>query len=231
MLHYKNNPMLNHQILVEGAATVTPLQRHETVADALSVMENEGLKALPVLSNDGIYLGLVFEDDLLNAEPQAPVGDLLYQASPISVQADSHFFTAAKMLVQHNLPFVPVLDADQHFRGTITSQQVLQQYYQLTNTQATGALLVLRVSPHDYSISQLARLVESNDAIITQIYTQLEANTGTMRITMRLNKLELSAIVATFQRYEYTIVYFEGIEAYENELVRNYNHLLSYLHI
>jgi hypothetical protein len=75
----------------------------------------------------------------------------------------------------------------------------------------------------------LARLVESNDALITQINTQIEPETGMLLVTVRLNKTELSAIISTLQRYDYDIVFFAGQEAYENDVMRNYNHLMNYL--
>ena len=80
-----------------------------------------------------------------------------------------------------------------------------------------------------YSFGEISRLVETNDAYITQLNTSSDAETGLLLVTLKVNKLEISDIIATFQRYEYSIRYFIGEEQYENELKYNYDHLMSYL--
>ena len=75
------------------------------------------------------------------------------------------------------------------------------------------------------------RLVETNDAYITQLNTYTEPDTGLVVITLKVNKIEISDIVATFQRYDFVVRYYFGEETYANELKENYNHLLSYLNM
>jgi hypothetical protein len=73
--------------------------------------------------------------------------------------------------------------------------------------------------------------VEANDAQITQLNTSNDPETGTMQVTIRINRPEISDIVATFQRYEYNVKYFFGEELYNNELRDNYENLMNYLKI
>jgi hypothetical protein len=82
-----------------------------------------------------------------------------------------------------------------------------------------------------YSFGEITRLVETNDAYITQCNTSLDTETGLLLVTIKINKLEVSDILSTFQRYEYSIRYFIGEEHYENELRYNYDNLMSYLKV
>ncbi|WP_431218044.1 hypothetical protein ACQ86N_43515 [Puia sp. P3] len=82
-----------------------------------------------------------------------------------------------------------------------------------------------------FSFSEIAKLVETNDAQIIQLNTYKDGTSGNFYITLRINKAEISDIVATFQRYEYQIKYYFGEELYENELRSNYDHLMNYLNI
>ena len=84
---------------------------------------------------------------------------------------------------------------------------------------------------NNYSFSEISRLVETNDAQITQLNTYTDPDTGLMQVTVKINKKEISDIVATFQRYEYSIKYYFGEELYENELRSNYDNLMNYLKI
>jgi hypothetical protein len=73
--------------------------------------------------------------------------------------------------------------------------------------------------------------VESNDAQITQLNSFTDTETGVMQVTIRINKVEISDVISTLQRYEYSIKYYFGEEHYENELRSNYDNLMHYLKI
>ena len=92
-------------------------------------------------------------------------------------------------------------------------------------------VVVLETEKRNFSFGELSRLVETNDAYITQLNTYTEAGTGLVVITIKINKIEVSDIVATFQRYDYVVRHFYGEEEYANELKENYQHLLSYLNM
>lgn len=69
-----------------------------------------------------------------------------------------------------------------------------------------------------FSFGELSRLVETNDSYITQLNTYTEAGTGLVIVTIKINKIEVSDIVATFQQYDYVVRYYFGREEYANEL-------------
>jgi hypothetical protein len=94
-----------------------------------------------------------------------------------------------------------------------------------------GALIVLEIESTSYSFAEISRIVETNDAQITQLNTLVDAETGIMQVTIRVSKMEVSDIIATFQRYEYNVKYYFGEEIYENELRTNYDNLMNYLKI
>jgi acetoin utilization protein AcuB len=90
---------------------------------------------------------------------------------------------------------------------------------------------VLEMEKVSFSFTEISKLVETNDAQIIQLNTYTDAVSGNFYITLRINKAEISDIVATFQRYEYQVKYYFGEELYENELRNNYDHLMNYLNI
>jgi hypothetical protein len=73
--------------------------------------------------------------------------------------------------------------------------------------------------------------VETNDAVITQLNTDEQPEQGLITVTIKINRTEISDIVATLQRFEYNVVYYQGEEAIENEIRSNYNNLMNYLNI
>lgn len=219
--------MLNQQLI---SPLITPLQPGQTVEEALAVMEDAGVAHLPLVK-DGHLEAVIAEADLLDANNHTLLADLPIYAAPIAVSADHHFVSAAAAMLGRQLSTVPVVAADNEYVGTITEHTLLQQLALLTGVLDGGALIVVEMEPHQLSISELSKLVETNDAHITQFNTNIHPDTGMMLVTIRINKQEVSDIVATLQRYDYQVLYYSGEEHYENELRRNYQHLMNFLTI
>jgi acetoin utilization protein AcuB len=219
--------MLNQQMI---SPEISPLHPGQTVEEALQQMEGYALFHLPVVA-EGRLAGLISENDLLDASSNQLIGDLMAHLPAECVQADDYYFSAARLMAGQNLSAVPVVVSDNEFAGTITRDRVFMQMVVQTGIASGGAVVVLQMEPSQYSIGELSKLVETNDAQITQLNTATDESTGLLFVTLRLNKQEVSDIISTFQRYEFQVVYFSGEEHYENELRRNYHHLMNFLTI
>jgi hypothetical protein len=98
-------------------------------------------------------------------------------------------------------------------------------------TNEIGGIIVLEMERSQFAISEISRIVESNDATILHLNTTVHAETGMLTVTLHINKKEIAAIVSTFERYEYDVIYYFGNENFENEIHSNYRHLMNYLDI
>jgi len=213
------------------SASVPTLSLTDTVFQALQLMTDYHLSHLPVISDDK-YVGLVNEDQLLNIDND---GDLLekfqQEFSKISVNANMHIVEAIRMTNEHNLSVTPVIDIDMNWVGAITASDLLKFVGKMYGMEDAGGIIVLELDKKEFSFSQISKLVETNDVSITQLNTYSDNNTGLLYVTIKINKFEISDIVATFQRYDYHVKYYFGEELYENELKTNYDHLMNYLNI
>lgn len=217
--------MLANQLISNHYPAVEP---EDPIFRALQLMEDFDIHHIAVLDHKK-YLGLLSKDDLLDATDDTPVKDLADRMLKKSVKPGEHFLSALKLASQHNLSLVPVVDNEQEWTGAIPYSELLKASAQFTGAEEPGAVIVLEMERKSYSFGEISRLVETNDAYITQLNTSSEAETGLLVVTIKINKMEISDIISTFQRYEYTIRYFIGEEHYENELRYNYDHLMSYL--
>ena len=204
------------------------LHLSDKVSLALQFMDDFEVQHLPVLAEEK-YLGMVAKDDLLDLEETSTLDELDALVIRKSVKGSEHFFAALKLASVHTLSIVPVVNDVQELLGSIVGSALVKASATFLGTEEVGALIVLEMDKKSYSFGEIIRLVETNDAFITQLNTSVEAETGVLLVTIKVNKLEVSDIIATFQRYEYIIRYFIGEEDYENEIRFNYDHLMSYL--
>jgi predicted transcriptional regulator len=184
---------------------------------------------LPVVENDS-YLGIISEEQLLQSDDDNTLDELSITDGTTSVQANDHFLKAIQTAVVNKLSVVPVVE-EKHLLGIVTYNDLLRNASNFMSLNEPGALIVLEMDSKNYSFNEINRIVESNDAQITQLNTFTDPETGMSQITIRVSKLEVSDIIGTFQRYEYNVKYYFGEELFENELRTNYDNLMNYLKI
>ncbi len=220
--------MLNREIISD---TIPFLQPHDTVARAQDLMIDFHVSHLPVVDENKL-VGLLSEDLLLNAPgDETPISQLQHGFSKITVRGATHFMEAVQFVNEFNLSVIPVVDKETEYLGAITAAELLKQLGKIVGANEPGAIIVLEMEKLSFSFSEISKLVETNDAQITQLNTFSDPDSAFFYVTIKINKLEISDIIATFQRYEYKIKYYFGEELYENELRSNYDHLMNYLSI
>ena len=205
------------------------LHLQDKVYHALQLMNDYHVAHLPVVKDES-YMGIVSEEQLLHSDDTSAIEELQVSDGSTAVQANDHFLKAIQVAVANKLSVVPIVQ-DKQILGVVTYDDLLRNASDFMSLNNPGGLIVLEMESHAYSFSEINRIVESNDAQITQLNTYLDPQTGIMMVTIRLNQLEISSIISTFQRYEYNVKYYFGEEIYENELRNNYDHLMNYLKI
>jgi predicted transcriptional regulator len=219
--------MLASQILHTGFPS---LHLEDRVSLALQLMDEYNVQHLPVLSQEH-YVGLIAKSDLLDVDEDQTIATIQDQFANLSIKGEEHFLVALKMAADREVSLVAVINEQSELLGVITLSNLIQQLSHFVGNEDKGGLIVLEISKRNYSFGEISRLVETNDALITQCNTFTEPESGLIIITLKVNKIEVSAIVATFQRYDYAVRYYFGEESYTNELKDNYNHLLAYLNV
>jgi len=211
-------------------STMITVDLHDTVSHAMEMMDEARIEHIPVL--DGLqYLGMIAFDELEDAEPAAEVISLLHRFIKPLVRTGDHFLQALRVRTKFYIDQVPVVNEHNEWEGVIGMAKMLDQVSLLSGVSEPGSMIVLEVPRHDYAPGEINRLVESNDAMIMQLNSIQDQHTGMMQVVLRINKEEVSDVVATFQRHEYNVLYYYGDESYDNSLQNNLDHLMNYLNL
>ena len=220
--------MLNKDVI---SSSIPTLNLNDTVAEALQLMSEFRVEHLAVVADDK-FTGVVYENDLLNVpDDTAAISTLQPLFSKLAVHADKHFIEAVQLVNEYGLSVIPVIEGELEFVGAILQSDLFKQLAKLTGANEPGGIIVLELEKRGYSFSEISKLVETNDAQITQLNSYYDNNAETFIVTIKVNRFEVSDIVATFQRYEYVVKFYFGEELYENELRTNYDHLMNYLNM
>ena len=207
------------------------LQLQDTVAKARQLVNDFKLTHLPVVSESS-FLGLISEEDLMDAEEEKQTMETLQEHFlKIFVPDDVHFLVALQYCNMHETNIVPVLNRQQDFVGVINSSDLMKVMGDFSGANEMGGLIILALERVHFSISEISRIVESNDCTILHLNTANDAESGLMHVTLHLNKREISSVVSTFERYEYQVAYHFGAKIVEDKTTENYLNLMNYLNL
>lgn len=203
----------------------------DSVSSVLNLMMDEHIAQLPLIDNDK-YIGLVTESQLLSiAATEATLGAQHVQWLQPAVPGTMHPFDAIKVISKFDLEILPVIDKDNIYLGALTKETIVDYIATHEAMNEAGGIIVLEVNANDYTLAEIARICESNDVIIlnSSVYTNPE--TLKLEVTLKLNSNELQYVIATFERYEYTVLQTFGDTALNDDLSGRYDLLMNYINM
>ncbi|MCR9154299.1 MAG: CBS domain-containing protein [Bacteroidetes bacterium] len=207
-----------------------PLGIDEELAAVLQAMEELKCSHLPVLDN-GKYLGLISEDDLMDIEDtEDRIEEHLKVLKPYQVLDTTHIYEAIKVFGEGNLSCLPVLNEEGKYIGYLSPLELMWDLGQQVSYAEKGAVIVLQVSVRDYHISQIAQIIESEDALILGLQLRSEG-TELLRVAIKINQSDLSRIVKAFERYQYNVVELYHESIFDDTASDRYEGLVKYLNI
>lgn len=210
---------------------VAPLKTSDTAEYALRAMEEFKVSHLPIVNNE-VFLGVISESDILSEEDLSQaIGSIKLSLNRAAIFENQHVYEVLKLISETRLSIIPVLNAKNHYLGSITLYDLVQNVSTLTAISNPGAIIILEMYTHDYLLSQIASIVESNDAKILSLYIQAQTDSTKMNVIIKINKNDISSIVSTFNRYNYIIKESFSESDYFDMLNDKYDEFLSWLNI
>ncbi|MBU2650843.1 MAG: CBS domain-containing protein [Bacteroidetes bacterium] len=211
---------------------ITPLKTSDKGEDALGMMDELKVSHLPIV-NDVQFLGLISDSDIYNMNnPSEPVGNHSLSLSRAFVYKNQHLFDVVKILGAFQLTLLPVLDENHVYLGSITLESLVDKMAHMDLFINPGGVILLEISENNYSLLEIVQIVESNDARILGVYISSDPDSTKLEVTLKVNKIEISSILQTFNRYNYIIrATFSEEIAYLEDLKDRYQSLLNYLNL
>jgi CBS domain-containing protein len=130
---------------------------------------------------------------------EEPIGN--HQLSLFSpfVTSSQHIYEVMELASELQLSVVPVLDNENKYLGVITLTDLLHYFADVSALKQPGGIIVLDLNANDYSLTQIAQIVESNDAKVLSVYITSPVNSTKMEVTLKINRRDLTSIMQTFQ--------------------------------
>lgn len=210
---------------------VPPLKTSDTGRKAIQWMNELHVRHLPIVNNSQL-LGLITEEDVFSFnDPEEPLGAHELSLSKPFVREDDHIYDIIKAVVTLQLSIMPVIDYDGNYLGVITVEDLLKHFAVSGSLTDPGTIIVLGMSKRDYVLSEIARIVESENAKILNAHVTSSPNSTQIEVTLKLNSNNVESITATFERMGYNIRASFNESDYMDSLKERYDSLMNYLNV
>ena len=211
---------------------ISPLQPSDTGVDGLNSMEAFRISHLPLV-NQGDFLGLISDADISDRNmTDMPVG--AYSFTPFNpfVYEFQPLYEVIELVSRLHLSAVPVLNEEHKCLGVITVQQLIQSVSNMTAVKLPGGIIVLELNANDYSLAQIARIVEDNDAKILSSYITSSVDSVKMEVTLKINRVDVTSLIQSFLRYDYIVkASYQSSDRNKDILRDNYDQFMMYLNV
>jgi signal-transduction protein with cAMP-binding, CBS, and nucleotidyltransferase domain len=126
---------------------------------------------------------------------------------------------------------VPVVDYDGTYIGLVTQEDLLQYFARMDSFVSPGTILVLEMTKNDYSLSEIARIIESEGSSILSAFITTDAYSTRLEVTLKINAQYIQNIIATFDRFNYVVKASYNESDYLETLQERYDSLMNYLNV
>lgn len=208
---------------------IPPIKPDDSGLRALKWMEEFKVSHLPVVDGRH-FLGIITDDDILDMEvPEQPVSTISDFYDNIFINENKHYYDALKVISDEHLSVLPVVNDEGMYTGSISVNNIIEKLSTMAAVNEPGSVLILEVRSNDYSLSQIAQIVESNDARILSVHIANNFE-GNLDVTIKVNRSEINGVIQTFQRYGYVIKSsFQINNFYQEDLKNRFDSLMNFL--
>jgi len=196
-------------VIIRDVITVNP---DSTVEDLLKLMEDHNIKGFPVVDEEGKLQGIVTWRDVRLAESNLKVQDVMTE-EVITGTEDTDLEQAMKILHEHRIEKLPIVDKDGRVQGLITMKDItLKGKFKEAVRDEEGRLLcAAAISPFD--LPRARALDKYVDILVIDVshFHNKNCFEASKKIIKEVNAEVIVGNIGTYQAAEDIITQIEGV--------------------
>ncbi len=205
------------------------IDSQETIATVKDFFDELNFSHFPVVE-EGIYIGSIASEDIETFENDKKVIDYRYTLEGFFTKTDSLWLEVLEVFAKNHSNLIPVLDENNAYVGYYEIDDIMSFFHQTPFLKEQGRIIKVKKGVLDYSMSQIAQIVESNNGKLLGMFIS-EADVDTIEVTLKISLGAINEIIQTFRRYNYEITSEHHEDDYINNLKERSDYLDKYLNI
>jgi predicted transcriptional regulator len=210
--------------------TIIPLKTSDSIYFAIDFFKEFSIRQLPVVQ-DNLCIGILSLDDIDDEDIyDLPILDYINLNYSFASNND-HIYEVMRAISEQASTLFPVLDENNNYIGSITLSSLFKNYVNCAAFIQPGSILVLEIDKKNYSLSEIARIVESENKVILSSLLSSNVESAVLEITLKLNSVQIQNLITTFERFGYNIKATFNEEDFMDTLKNRYESLMTYLNV
>ncbi|MDP4582008.1 MAG: CBS domain-containing protein [Saprospiraceae bacterium] len=209
--------------------SIVPLKISDSVAVAIDFFKEFSVRQLPVVQ-DNICIGILSLDEIEEELADIPVLDFINLSYSFASTYD-HIYEVMRAISEQSVTLFPIIDENNNYLGCITLASLFKNYVNCAAFSQPGSIVVLEMDKKNYSLAEIARIVESENKVILSSLLSSNAESDRLEITLKLNSAQIQNLLSTFERFGYSIKATFDEEDVKDTLKNRYESLMTYLNV
>ncbi len=156
------------------------------------------------IKKKGFFMGAISQA-FLEESPEGNLESLEIHFEKFAILEDGNLLDSIKLFHIFNANVVPVISQDEKYLGYLSCDDIFNEFSKYPLFSENGAMLVVQTNNPHYSFTEIAQIVESNNAKIYGCYVN-HIGENFSQITLKISNENLSSIDETFERYGYSVI-------------------------
>ncbi|WP_289644348.1 CBS domain-containing protein [Maribacter aestuarii] len=182
------------------------------------------------ITEKGKFVGVFSENDMEVVKPKAKIEDYRYDLESFFVQKDTNWLDVLEAFARNEANLLPIVGSDEQVIGYYDLTDIVAVFIDTPFFTDPGNILVIATAAKDYSFSEVAQIVESNNAkFIGGFITDVQNDV--VQITIKISNTNFNEVVQTFRRYGYHILFGNADDQFLENLKGRSDYLDKYLNV
>ena len=183
----------------------TALPLRAKVDDVKAFFKELPYTHFPIVEN-GKLVGMISKDDVINlSNEEAELNDYHSVFEFYSARAPIHCIDLFNFFAQHNTNILPLVTNNQDYLGYFELDEIVHLFNSTPFLQENSTTLIIEKDKNNYSMSEIAQIIESNNSQLLGMYIS-EINDTTNQITLRLGTEDVNEVTQSLRRYGYHLL-------------------------
>lgn len=205
------------------------IDSREKITEVQDFFADVPFSHFPIIS-DGVFIGNIAADDVDTFDTDKMVSDYRYTLEAFFARENMIWLDVLEVFAKNHTNIVPVLNEENTYTGYYELEDIVKFFHETPFLKEPGGIIVIQKAIIDYSMSQIAQIVESNNGKLLGMFVS-EASTENIQITIKITLGAMNDIIQTFRRYNYEIISEHQEDNYLNSLKERSEYLDKYLNI
>lgn len=179
---------------------------------------------------DGRFLGLFSEIDADGLLPDSKIENFRYELQSFFARRETNWLDVLEVFARNEANLLPILNEKEEVVGYYCLTDIVAEFIDTPFFTDPGSILVVATGIKDYSFSEIAQIVESNNAKLIGGFIT-DTQNDIVQVTLKITANNYNKVVQTFRRYNYHILFGNSDDEFLEDLKKRSDYLDKYLNV